>query len=156
LESIIILKKFSFFFLPIFEIFKVFSVFFLWQKLKIPLNKFMQMHLIKILVFLFSWPSKDSVPAHLYLNKGVRTRFLALKPDTALVFAVDQLAYILNQEKVRTIIKIEFDKPIILEKLKQSCLEDRVRTKWLGSCRFFEEETLPHTIINSNTHQVCF
>jgi hypothetical protein len=84
-------------------------------------------------IFFSSWPSKDSVPAYLYLNRGVRTRFLALKPNTALVFAVDQLAYILDKERVRTIIKIEFDKPIILEKLKQSCLEDRVCTKW---CRF--------------------
>jgi hypothetical protein len=78
-----------------------------------------------ILAFVFSFPSKHVNP-DIYLNRGCRTQFLALKKDTALVCAVEQLDFILSQENVKTIIKIEFDKEQIVACLKKSSLKERV------------------------------
>jgi hypothetical protein len=78
-----------------------------------------------ILTFVFSFPSKQVNP-DIYLNRGSRTQFLALKKDTALVCAVEQLDFILSRENVKTIIKIEFDKEQIVACLKKSSLNERV------------------------------
>ncbi len=74
---------------------------------------------------IFSFPSKQVNP-DIYLNRGSRTQFLALKKDTALVCAVEQLDFILSRETVKTIIKIEFDKEQIVACLKKSSLKKRV------------------------------
>jgi CTP synthase (UTP-ammonia lyase) len=78
-----------------------------------------------ILTSVFSFPSKQVNP-DIYLNRGSRTQFLALKKDTALVCAVEQLDFILSLENVKTIIKIEFDKEQIVACLKKSSLIERV------------------------------
>jgi len=65
----------------------------------------------------------------IYLNRGNRSVFLAVKPDTSLLFAVDQLAYILEREKVKTIIKVGSDKEQIVSALKISEIKDRVSCK---------------------------
>ena len=72
-----------------------------------------------------SWPSKK-IDCDVYLNRGNRSIFLALKPETPLVFAVDQLVYILQKEKAKTIIKVGFDKEQIITALKESEIQDRV------------------------------
>jgi hypothetical protein len=52
---------------------------------------------------------------------------LALQPSTALIFAVEQLSFILEKEKVKTIIKIEFNETEISKRLKEiSALQTRV------------------------------
>jgi hypothetical protein len=53
---------------------------------------------------------------------------LALQPNTALIFAVEQLSFILENEKVKTLIKIEFSETEISSRLKEiSALQARVR-----------------------------
>jgi hypothetical protein len=55
---------------------------------------------------------------------------LALQPNTALIFATEQLTFILEKERVKTIIKIEFNEAEILPRLKEiSSLEERVIVK---------------------------
>jgi hypothetical protein len=50
-----------------------------------------------------------------------------LKGDIAFIFAVEQLSFILEKEKVKTIIKIEDYEEDILPKLKEiSSLKERV------------------------------
>jgi hypothetical protein len=52
---------------------------------------------------------------------------LALQPNTALIFAVEQLSFILEKEKVKTIIKIEFNEAEIILRLKELLsLKERV------------------------------
>jgi hypothetical protein len=63
----------------------------------------------------------------LYLNRGIRSIFFALKPNQSYSFPVDQLTYILEREKAKTLIKIEFDEDRIMAALKNSeNIEDRV------------------------------
>jgi hypothetical protein len=58
---------------------------------------------------------------------GIRSRFLALQPNTALIFAIEQLTFILEKEKIKTVIKIEFNENEILPRLKEiSSLQERV------------------------------
>jgi len=66
--------------------------------------------------FLLSFPRESG--EH-FLNLGIRSRFLALQPNTALIFAVEQLSFILEKEKVKTIIKIEFNEAEIILRLKE-------------------------------------
>jgi hypothetical protein len=62
-----------------------------------------------------------------FLNLGIRSRFLTLKRNIPFIFAVDQLSYILEKEKVKTIIKIEDHDNEILPRLKKiSHLRERV------------------------------
>ena len=86
------------------------------------------MSLIPVVVSLHldfsSWPSKK-IDFDVYLNRGNRSIFLALKPETPLVFAVDQLVYILQKEKAKTIIKVGFDKEQIITALKDSEIKER-------------------------------
>jgi hypothetical protein len=52
---------------------------------------------------------------------------LVLQPKTALIFAVEQLSFILENERVKTLIKIEFDETEISSRLKKiSALQGRV------------------------------
>jgi hypothetical protein len=52
---------------------------------------------------------------------------LALQPNTALIFAIEQLTFILEKERVKTIIKIESNENEILQMLKEiSSLQERV------------------------------
>jgi hypothetical protein len=71
-----------------------------------------------------------SFPIHTgeyFLNLGIRSRFLSLKRNTPFIFAVDQLSFILEKEKVKTIIKIEDHESKILPRLKKiSRLRERV------------------------------
>jgi hypothetical protein len=72
----------------------------------------------------FSFPS--NIGEH-FLNLGIRSRFLTMKPNTPLIFAVDQLSFILEKEKVKTIIKVEDHDTEILPRLKKiSHLQERV------------------------------
>ena len=57
----------------------------------------------------------------------MRSRFLSLKQNVKFIFAVEQLSFILEKEKVKTIIKIEDHENEILPRLKNiPLLEDRV------------------------------
>jgi hypothetical protein len=56
----------------------------------------------------------------LYLNRGVRSIFFALKPGSTPALAVDQLAYILEREEAKTLIKIDFDNEKVILALKAS------------------------------------
>jgi hypothetical protein len=56
----------------------------------------------------------------LYLNRGCRSTFFALKPNSSPAFAVDQLTHILEREEAKTLIKIDFDKEKIIPALKRS------------------------------------
>jgi hypothetical protein len=50
-----------------------------------------------------------------------------MRPNTALIFAVEQLSFILEKEKVKTLIKVEFNEPEISARLKEiSNLQERV------------------------------
>jgi hypothetical protein len=74
--------------------------------------------------FFNSWPKESGEE---FLNLGIRTRFLVLQPNTALIFAVEQLSFILEKEKVKTIIKLEFNETEISKRLKEiKALKTRV------------------------------
>ena len=76
--------------------------------------------------FLYSWPLKG-INTDDYLNHGPRSLFLALKPNTSLVFAVEQLAYILEKEEAKTIIKVGLEKSQIIDVLrKETGITERV------------------------------
>jgi hypothetical protein len=63
----------------------------------------------------------------LYLNRGIQSIFFALKPNSSPTLAVDQLAYVLEREEAKTLIKIDFDKDKIVHALKNSeSIQDRV------------------------------
>ncbi len=71
-----------------------------------------------------SWPKESGEN---FLNIGIRTRFLVLQPKTALIFAVEQLSFILENERVKTLIKIEFNETEICSRLKEiSALQGKV------------------------------
>jgi hypothetical protein len=73
------------------------------------------------------WPLNNIDPK-LYLNRGVRSIFFALKPDCSTSFPIGQLTYILEREKAKTLIKIEFDEDRITAALKNSKnINERVR-----------------------------
>jgi hypothetical protein len=73
------------------------------------------------------WPLNNTDPK-LYLNRGIRSIFFALKPDSSTSFPIGQLTYVLEREKAKTLIKIEFDEDRIIAALKNSQnIKDRVR-----------------------------
>ena len=73
------------------------------------------------------WPPEDTNPT-LYLNRGVRSLFFALKPECSTSFPIGQLTYVLEREKAKTLIKIEFDEERIVEALRNSeNIKDRVK-----------------------------
>jgi hypothetical protein len=52
---------------------------------------------------------------------------LALQPNTATIFAIVQLSFLLEKEKVKTIIRIEFKEKDIITRLKEiTSLQKRV------------------------------
>jgi hypothetical protein len=52
---------------------------------------------------------------------------LALQPDTAMIFAIEQLSFILEKEKVKTIIRVEFKEKDVMQRLKEiTSLQKRV------------------------------
>jgi hypothetical protein len=62
-----------------------------------------------------------------YLNRGVRSIFFALKPDSSTSFPIGQLTHVLQTEREKTLIKIEFDKERITAALRNTPnLMDRV------------------------------
>ncbi len=83
---------------------------------------------VSILMSQYSrWPLNNINPK-LYLNRGVRSIFFALKPDCSTSFPIVQLTYILEREKAKTLIKIEFDEDRITAALKNSKnINERVR-----------------------------
>jgi hypothetical protein len=77
------------------------------------------------------WPLNITDPK-LYLNQGIRSIFFALKPDSSTSFPIGQLTYVLDREKAKTLIKIEFDEDRIIAALKNSQhIKDRVRNSQL-------------------------
>jgi hypothetical protein len=54
-----------------------------------------------------SWPSNQGPKPKDYLNKGGRVTVFALKPETPLVCAVEQLANYLHNLNVKIVIKVE-------------------------------------------------
>ena len=68
----------------------------------------------------------DNINPDVYLNRGLCAQFLALKSETSLLCAVDQLAYILEHDRVKTLIKIEFFHHLIISALKTSSIKERV------------------------------
>ena len=78
-----------------------------------------------------SWPSKET-RADDILNIGPRSLFLALKPNTSLVFAVEQLAYILTKEIAKTIIKVGLEKDQIIAALQKTEIAERVNKHYNG------------------------
>ena len=63
----------------------------------------------------------------MYLNRGVRSIFFALKPDSSTSFPIDQLTHVLQTEREKTLIKIEFDQERITAALRNTPnLMDRV------------------------------
>jgi hypothetical protein len=86
------------------------------------------------------WPLNNTDPK-LYLNRGVRSILFALKPDYSTSFPIGQLTYILEREKAKTLIKIEFDEDRITAALKNSKnIKDRVR-KFLIILKFLYLKT---------------
>jgi hypothetical protein len=84
----------------------------------------MQSVLNILFAFFYRFPKNTG---EFFLNIGIRSRFLALKGDIAFIFAVEQLSFILEKEKVKTIIKIEDYEEDILPRLKEiSSLKERV------------------------------
>jgi len=75
----------------------------------------------------FRFPSRDLQP-ELFLNRGPRTTFFALKLEVSPACAVDQVIHILQSEPAQTLIKIEREEDFIISSaLKDSeLLKDRV------------------------------
>ncbi len=76
--------------------------------------------------FYIRWPPEEVNP-NVYLNQGVRSIFFALKADSSTSFPIDQLTHVLQREREKTLIKIEFDRERITAALRSTpCLADRV------------------------------
>ena len=81
--------------------------------------------IVIIIIIFHSWPPKETKTDE-NLNLGPRSLFLALKPDTPLVFAVEQLAFILSKEIAKTIIKVGSDENRIFDALRKTEISQRV------------------------------
>jgi hypothetical protein len=78
------------------------------------------------LCFYIRWPPEEVKP-NVYLNQGVRSIFFALEADSSTSFPIDQLTHVLQREREKTLIKIEFDQERITAALKSTpCLKERV------------------------------
>ena len=60
------------------------------------------------------------------LNKGGRVQILGLKPNTPIVCAAEQLAYILQNINTKIIIKIDLDFEEFVEALRTTPINSRV------------------------------
>jgi hypothetical protein len=65
------------------------------------------------------WPPAEVKPNE-YLNRGVRSIFFALKPNSSTSFPIDQLTHVLQTEREKTLIKIEFDQERITAALRNT------------------------------------
>jgi len=64
--------------------------------------------------------------SHQLLNRGGRVQILGLKPNTPIVSAVEQLAFILERLHVKIVIKIDLNYDEVVEALKKSSIGPRV------------------------------
>ena len=86
------------------------------------------MKLILALISLFfSWPS-FTLPVSGYLNKGNRLQVLQLGKTTPVITAIEQLAEILQNLHVRTVIVVDIEKEEFEYALKDSDIGNRVKT----------------------------
>jgi hypothetical protein len=89
------------------------------------------------LKFLYvSWPGNQDLKPKDYLNKGGRVTVFALKKETPLICAVEQLANYLNNLNTKIVIKVEnhfLDD--VTSAFEKTALRDRVRLILL--CIFF-------------------
>ena len=80
--------------------------------------------------------AKESDAKEIFLNRGIRTRYLTLQSNTAFTSAIDQVSFILKMEKAKTIIKLEVneeEEDKIFARLKtNSALCERVNL-----CKFY-------------------
>ncbi len=75
--------------------------------------------------YYFSFPNQNW-NADNYQNQGNRSVILAMKPETSLYHAVEQLSHILEREPTKTLIKVAYDNDLIEKALMSSCVTDRV------------------------------
>ena len=59
------------------------------------------------IILYYSWPANQDVKPKDYLNKGGRVTVFALKPETPLICAVEQLASYLEKLNVKIVIKVD-------------------------------------------------
>jgi hypothetical protein len=71
------------------------------------------------LCFYIRWPPEEVKP-NVYLNQGVRSIFFALEADSSTSFPIDQLTHVLQTEREKTLIKIEFDQERITAALRNT------------------------------------
>ena len=77
--------------------------------------------------FLFRVPSKNTKTMG-FLNKGVKTTFLALKDGVSFYSSVDQVIQVLERRQTRAIVKVERTEKKLIEAIKASPhLGNRVR-----------------------------
>jgi hypothetical protein len=85
--------------------------------------------------YYFSFPNQNW-NADNYQNQGNRSIILAMKPETSLFHAVEQLAYILEKDPTKTLIKVAYDNDLIEKALMNSCIKERVSLiqfqRWAG------------------------
>jgi hypothetical protein len=76
----------------------------------------------------YSWPGNQDLKPKDYLNKGGRVTVFALKKETPLICAVEQLANYLDNLNTKIVIKVEshfFDD--VTSAFEKTALRDRVR-----------------------------
>ncbi len=85
------------------------------------------MKLICINFFILSWaPNQDLKPKD-FLCKGGRTTVFALKPETPLVSAVEQLANYLENLNLKIVIKVDnHDLVDVTQAFEKTSIKDRV------------------------------
>ena len=76
-------------------------------------------------IYFSSFPSVKS-DANRLLNLGTRTTFLALMPEISPACAVDQVIFILKNNPVQTIVKIERKEEHLIKAFTESDIRDRV------------------------------
>jgi hypothetical protein len=91
------------------------------------------------LKFLYnSWPTNQDLTPKDYLNKGGRVTVFALKPETPLVCAVEQLANYLEDLNVKIVIKVESNfVDDVTHAFEKTSLKDRVSGATLFFLLFF-------------------
>jgi hypothetical protein len=79
-----------------------------------------------------SWPANQDLKPKDYLNKGGRVTVFALKKDTPLICAAEQLANYLENLNVKIIIKVDsHDLDEVTHALEGTAIKDRVSIVFL-------------------------
>jgi hypothetical protein len=80
----------------------------------------------------YSWPATQDQRPKDYLNKGGRVTVFALKPETPLICAVEQLSNYLENFNVKIVIKVESNfLDDVTHAFENTAIKDRVSSQFV-------------------------